>query len=161
MNHNMTGRKQMSILDWFKTRSRKPMPAPDKPAVSRPTDRDILAAFDAWTLACAVGSENGTIGLSYGGLDTWLRLSKPNWMPKVQGACPLASVQEIEATLRRFVQTNKAKNYQMVLREQESARGLRPSCVLGPGESMTLTVPLGAGKQSFSSAEIESMRHRP
>lgn len=100
----------------------------------------IISTMDPWTLACAVGADNGTIGTTIG-FDMWLRLSRKNWMPQVQQKTR-ASEAEIEFALRHFVRANAAKNYRVVLREEESRRGQAPTPVLGPGESMTITVPL-------------------
>lgn len=127
-----------------------------------PTDRDILAAFEPWTLACAVGAENGTVGTSMG-FEMWFQCSRKNWLPKVRGFVN-ASDTRIKSVLQTFVSANVHKDYRAVLREEEAKRGIRPSCVLGPGESMTVTVPLKIGEETtFSSADLEAARrkHQP
>lgn len=101
---------------------------------------DIISAMDPWMLACAVGAENGSIGTSIG-FDMWFRLSKENWMPEVVRTSG-ASERQIEGALRAFVARNSSKNYQTVLRNEEAIRGRAPSPILGPGESMTVSVPL-------------------
>lgn len=105
--------------------------------VSVPRER-IIGAMKPWTLCCAVGAENGSIGSTIG-FDMWLRLSKKNWMLAVE-KCSGASERQIEAALRTFVAANKHKNCNMVLNEVTEQRGLAKSVVLGPGESMTVTL---------------------
>jgi hypothetical protein len=103
------------------------------------TNEQIIDAMEPWTLACAVGAENGTIG-SCMGYDMWLQVSAVNWLPATQSKLNGASVRAIKNALRAFVTENFNKNYMVVLREQEQKRGMNPAPVLGPGESMTITI---------------------
>lgn len=101
-------------------------------------DDQIIAAMDPWTLACAVGAENGTVGVHIG-FETWLLLSRGNWMAAVVTSTGAAE-SRIEAALLAFVSANKAQHMNSVLREQETKRGLPHVPVLGPGESMTVSI---------------------
>lgn len=104
-----------------------------------PSER-VIAAMDPWTLACAVGAENGSGGMAIG-FDMWFRLSRKNWLPElVAKTCAAPSI--IESALRGFVSANRHRDMMEVMREQEAARGLPSAPVLGPGESMTISVAL-------------------
>ena len=103
------------------------------------TDEQIITAIDPWTLACAVGAENGSIGVRMG-FKHWLGRSRDNWMPAVKKKCPGASQRRIENVLRQFVRTHCDKSYGLVMQEQETIRGQEHGLVIGPGESVTMTV---------------------
>lgn len=103
------------------------------------TDEEVIAAMDPWTLACAAGCQNGSLGMRMA-LDYWLRLSVANWFPELQQKLPGLQQDRAIMALREFVAANAHKPYQRVLTEVEAARGAAPSVVIGPGESVTLGV---------------------
>ncbi len=111
------------MFGWLTGKTKKEIPA-----------GEILSAFDPWTLACAVGVENGTIGSSVG-FESWLRTSRKNWMPRVKERLPNCRRSVIETALRGFVKENSHKPYDVVLAEEDEKRGNSPSVVLPPGES--------------------------
>lgn len=133
------------LLDWLFGRVSPAVPvAPTAPAPPEPSERDILAAFKPWTLACAVGAENGSIGTSMG-FETWLRISQENWIDEVS-AKSLARPPAVADVLRRYVHEHRAEPYTAVLRNEERKRGLREACVLGPGESMQISATWESGE---------------
>lgn len=103
-----------------------------------PRDEKIIRAIEPWMLACAVGAENGTTG-SICGFDMWFRISRENWVQRVKARTG-ASEKQIEKTIRAFVAANKSRHYQEVLEQYEAERGSKPSMVIGPGESKTVTM---------------------
>jgi len=105
-----------------------------------PTHDEIIAAFDPWTLACAVGAANGTIGVSMG-FEWWLTLAEPNFIDKVLNRVK-ATREEAVGALRTYVKANVAYNYETILRREETKRGLPSAPVLGPGESMVIKIPV-------------------
>lgn len=118
------------------------------------TDAEIIDAMDPWTLACASGAENGSLGVRMG-FDWWLSCSRKNWVPQVTQKTGV-SARRIESVLRGFVSRNSHKPYQVVLREEEQRRGQRPSAVLGPGESMTVTLNVPLDLPPLGHPEIHS-----
>lgn len=105
---------------------------------NRESDERIIAAVDPWMLACAVGAENGTVGIRIG-FDSWFRSSSRNWLSaaaKDSGA----SEQQIRSALRRFVRRNLKRHMNEVLDAECRRRGLAAPIVLGPGEEVTITV---------------------
>jgi hypothetical protein len=88
--------------------------------LSPPPAHEIIATIDPWTLASAVGAENGSIGIAIG-FDSWLHLSRKNWMPQLQKTIS-ASDAAIERALRQFVRENRARNYLSVLRAEQAKR---------------------------------------
>lgn len=84
---------------------------------------DIIAAMEPWTLCCAVGAKNGTIGSAIG-FDMWLHLSRKNWMPKIVAKTG-ATERAIESALTAFVEANQDKSYRIVFDELNGERGLK------------------------------------
>lgn len=93
------------------------------------SSEEIIRAFDPWTLACAVGAKNGTVG-SPMGYEMWRKLSEPNWMPKARARCG-ASERAIGAALKEFVSANEHLDMIDVLRAEQKKRGLPISRVAG------------------------------
>jgi hypothetical protein len=103
-------------------------------------DEQIIGAIDPWMLACGAASENGSLGARIP-WDSWYRLSVGSWMPKVQ-AVTGASEPAIKAAFERYRDENCHLHYQSIMRREEASRGMKPSVVLGPGESITVEIPL-------------------
>lgn len=88
------------------------------PPAAEATREQIIAAFEPWTLACAVGSMNGTI---YGNnrrgwltFDRWLfAVKKTDW--------PVPLPAAIEA-LRSYAETNRHRNMEEVFYDEEAKR---------------------------------------
>ena len=118
---------------------------PRKAENPAPSDETIISAMDSWTLACAVGSENGSIGVRYG-LDLWLDMSRKNWLPKLRPKLPAATDAQIESALRRFVEKNTIKDFRVVLKEQDEKRGKSYSepLMIGAGETVEVSVGFDA-----------------
>ena len=76
------------------------------PAVS---DDEILTAMDPWTLACAVGAENGTIGVRMG-FEWWLGSAQKNFAPEVAAKLGV-SEGRIVRVLRGYVEANQNRHY--------------------------------------------------
>jgi len=117
------------------------------------SDDAIIAALDPWTLACAVGADNGTVGGRYMGFDLWLDLSKQNWLPEAKERLGFLTGTRIIAALRSYVAANRHLHMSAVMAMEQQKRGQHPSPVLGPGESMTIEVPLSHGPDKAPRAE--------
>lgn len=106
------------------------------------TDNEIAAKLEPWTLACAVGAANGTIyGPGQGGmltLDLWLHCVQRKKWQSLTGV----SDARTEKAIRSYVKLHRHQHMNDVLREEEARRGITPSVVLGPGESMTVTASI-------------------
>lgn len=98
----------------------------------------IIAAMDPWTLACAVGAENGSIGTSMG-FDMWFEIAAKNFAPKVMTKTN-SSFNAVKKALRAYVDANQHLDYAIVLKTVTAARNLPQAVVLGPGESMEVTL---------------------
>jgi hypothetical protein len=106
-----------------------------------PSDGEIIGRLNPWVLACAVGAANGSIYGKIGAssilnLNSWLLcVNRSGWNTGVSKA-------ETEAALRRYVSLHLHQHMNDVLMEEETQRGMKPSVILGPGESMTIKVPI-------------------
>lgn len=105
-----------------------------KPSYS---DDEILRAFEPWTLACAVGSENGSLGARMG-YQYWLSRSQPNWMPGIRARLHGVRERRVLEALEGFVRANIGRDYRDVLEAESAARGEIAGAILGPGESTTV-----------------------
>ncbi len=122
----------------------KRIKVPTVTAPMEPTHEEILLRLNnPWLLACAVGAMNGSI---YGGVgsrgvinfDSWLRLVRRNDWRNLTGVDDTLT----EDALRSFATANKSRHMNEVLHEQETKCNISPSVTLGPGESISVTVPL-------------------
>jgi hypothetical protein len=96
-------------------------------------DQSIIDAFEPWSLACAVGCDNGTIGALYG-FEMWRRQSQPNWMPEVkQRVDDKVSEEQIIRVLEYFVACNRVKHWRVVFAEENERRGIPDPIVIEPG----------------------------
>ncbi len=111
----------------------------------RVDDAEILRAFDPWTLACSVGSCNGSIGakMSFG---SWVRLSRKNWMPAMLHKFPSVSQTRIVNIISSYVAVNHKRDYRDVLKEETILRGETPALVLAPGETARVVITEGSNK---------------
>lgn len=130
----------MKFLDrLFKSKTSEPPKAP-KPSEPAVTDQQIIDAMDPWTLACASGAENGSLGVHMS-LDFWLSQSRENWLPAVKKVTGV-SAGRIERVLRDYVSKHNGAPYSVTLAMEERRRRLAPSCVIGPGETKTFSFEL-------------------
>lgn len=99
-------------------------------------ETDITSFFTPWTLACAVGAENGTIGVQIG-FERWCSLSRKNWLPEIQKKTGLSS-SRIMGALSAYVCENQHLNYKEVLNRESDKRGEPRHTTIGAGETLTV-----------------------
>lgn len=112
-------------------------------------EETIIAAFDPWTLCCAVGAANGSTG-SRMGFETWLDISKPNWLPEIKDRLGHVTGLSIIPALRAYVRENQNRFYKEVFDEENRKRGKVSNPVLGPGESISIVVNVPRYPQDIS-----------
>lgn len=121
---------------WFFKRS-----ASSPPPVPPASAEQIIGAFDPWTLACAVGATNGTVGVCIG-YNAWLSLSRKNWMPQVKEKLHGIAEDTITGALLQYVLANSHRDHKSIFSDECEKRGHHPQPVIGPGETITIRLGL-------------------
>lgn len=101
--------------------------------------QEIIDAIDPWILSCAVGAATNQWQASRLNLELWITLSKRNWVPEVRRKTGASESRILEA-IRNYVTQNKHRNYKEIHATESERRELKHGPILGPGESMTISV---------------------
>jgi hypothetical protein len=86
------------------------------------SDEHIINSIDPWTLACAVGAENGTGGRRYG-FNMWYRHLHKDQLLQVSATLGVTE-RRIKKVLKRFATQNNGQHMNSVLQELRQKRGM-------------------------------------